>query len=231
MPGRRRKHQTNIRFSSPFNFFNPHDGEAPYFNGRSVIIASIDPGILNCAIYVAKRKEKTKKKESIYLSRKDFSQESSHYTNSIKILEKLEQDHKLFSNCQYIVIEEQMTMSIKNTRMGQHLITFFCTMLRNKGNKPIIIEITSQAKTKVLQCPVRKKTEYKKWCKNKAIELLENRDDPKEDKFITCIEIAKKGDDLGDSVAQLEALFELLDSGIYDYPKPIKREKDEKQDD
>jgi hypothetical protein len=123
-----------------------------------------------------------------------------------------------------------MTMSIPNTRMGQHLITFFCTLLRNKGKKPIILEITPKAKTKVLKCPPgMKKPEYKKWCTNKAIELLESREDPREERFITCMECATKGkkDDMGDTICQAEAFIKIIESDMFEYPKPIKEELQE----
>ena len=44
-----------------------------------------------------------------------------------------------------------MAISYDNTRMGQHLITFFMTFLKNKGNRPIIIEFNSQSKNKVIR--------------------------------------------------------------------------------
>ena len=209
----------------PFNPFDPHDGPAPYYNGESIIVTSVDPGIKNCAIYVQKINLLNDKKTSIFLTRMDFNQDETHITSSIKMLEKLEKDMELFSRSQYILVEKQMTMSIPNTRMGQHLITLFCRMVRNKGKRPIILEITPKAKTKVLKCPAgMKKYEYKKWCVNKAIELLESRDNDYEEKFITCIECATKGkkDDMGDVICQSEAFARIVKSDIFEYPKPIK---------
>ena len=116
----------------PFNIFDPHDDPAPYYDGESIIVTSVDPGIKNCAIYVQKINLLNDKKASIFLTRMDFTQDESHYTSSIKVLEELEDKMELFSRSQYILVEKQMTMSIPNTRMGQHLISFFCTTVRNK---------------------------------------------------------------------------------------------------
>ena len=214
--------------ASPFNFFDPHDTPGPYHSTDSIIVASIDPGIKNCGLYVVKINLNDHSKRSLYLSRMEFDQDESHYTSSIKILTKLEEKTKIFSKCQYIVIEKQMTMSIPNTRMGQHLITFFSTFLRNKGKRPRIVEIVSTAKTRVLKCPKgMKKPEYKKWCHRKAIDLLEQRDEPAEEQFITCLECAKKKDDMGDTICQAEAFYSLIISDLYDYPKPIKGKPEE----
>jgi hypothetical protein len=74
-----------------------------------------------------------------------------------------------------------------------------------------------------------KKPEYKKWCYKKAISLLEERDEEAEEKYIVCIESAKKKDDMGDSICQSEACYILMKSNLYDYPRPVKEEKVEKE--
>lgn len=215
-------------FSSlPFNVYDPHDGPAPYYDGESIIVTSVDPGIKNCAVYVQKVNLLNDTRTSLFLKRMDFSQDEGQYTSSIKVLEKLEEEMKLFSRSQYIFIEKQMTVSIPNTRMGQHLITYFCTITRNKGKRPIIMEITPKAKTKVLKCPPElagNKPAYKKWCVKEAIRILDRRDNPDEESFITCIECATKGkkDDMGDTVCQAEAGILIMKSDLFPYPKPIK---------
>ena len=108
--------------------------------------------------------------------------------------------------------------------MGQHLITFFMTYLKNKGNRPIIIEFNSQSKTRLLGCPKgMKKPEYKVWCREKAFELLESRGE-KEKKFMDFLKNSKKKDDMGDAICQCEAWLIVYKGEAISVPKPIVRE-------
>lgn len=218
--------------AAPFNVFNPHDGKAPIYDGESIIVTSIDPGIKNCGVYIFKYNLLNGRKRSLYLARLQFSQEeNNHYISSIKKFEDLEKKSEILSRSHYIVIEKQMTISTQNTRMGQHLITFFSTFLRNKGKRPIIMEFSNQAKTKLLKCPPKmKKPDYKKWCYRKAIDLLESRDNEAEEKYIECLTITKKKDDMGDAICQGETFIMAIETDFYDYPKPQKKESVEKED-
>ena len=148
----------------------------------------------------------------------------NHYVTSIEKFDELEEKQKFFSSSHYIVIESQMAVSYDNTRMAQHLITYFCTKLKNKGNRPIIIEFNSQSKTRLLECPKgMKKHQYKKWCKEKAVEILKARESKSEEKFIKILEVTKKADDMGDSVCQCMAWKMVLDGEAVKVPKPIMR--------
>ena len=210
--------------SSPFNIFNPHDEPSPLYNNDSIIIVSVDPGIKNCGVYIQKVNLLNDERKSMYLARMQFDQTDNHYIASIKKFEELEKKANVLSKAHYIVVEKQMVLSTPNTRMGQHLITFFLTFLRNKGNRPIIVEIASTAKTRILKCPKgMKKPEYKKWCHTKAVLLLESRDTEHEEKYINLLTGIKKKDDVGDAVCQSEAFIQLQKMDIYPYPKPIKR--------
>jgi len=218
--------------ASPFNIFNPHEGNAPIYDGESIIIVSIDPGIKNCGVYIFKYNMLNGRKRSLYLARLQFNQEeNNHYISSIKKFEALENKSHILSRSHYIVIEKQMAISTQNTRMGQHLITFFCTFLRNKGKRPIIMEFSNQAKTKLLKCPSKmKKPDYKKWCHRKAVELLESRDNEEEEKYIERLTVAKKKDDMGDAICQGETFIMSIETDFYVYPKPQKKEKEEEEE-
>jgi len=230
MSYRRRSNKANpvSAVKPPFISYNPHDEKnSPVMKNENIIITSIDPGIVNCGIYVGCYNTKTKSHQSIFLSRLEFRKdEESHYVNSLKKLEELEKENKFFSNSHYILIESQMAISYNNTRMGQHLISFFITSLRNKGNRPLIIEINSQSKTRLLDCPKgMKKPEYKKWCKEKALSLLQEREEKDhEEAFINCIKVAKKSDDMGDSVCQYYAWICILKGEAVQTPFPFSRE-------
>jgi len=225
MPGRRVRGGKSLidgSLESPFIIYNPHQKQGPLFDGENITIVSIDPGIKNCGMYIEKINTKTDEKKSILLTRMQFDQSENYYTDSIKQFEKLEKKANLFSQAHYIIIEKQMAISYQNTRMGQHLITFFTTITRDKGNLPVVMEFSPKAKTKVLDCPPgMKKPEYKKWCYHKAVDLLKKRDSPDEQKFIDCIEIAKKKDDMGDTICQAESWWRIIKSGLFSYPEPV----------
>tara|TARA_R110001592_G_scaffold164575_3_gene398743 strand:+ start:2733 stop:3422 length:690 start_codon:yes stop_codon:yes gene_type:complete len=208
----------------PFISFNSHDYEAPVLRNENMIITSIDPGVVNCGIYIVSINTKTKEKKSLYMARLEFNKGSDPYSESIKKFEKLESENSYFSASHYIVIESQMAISYKNTRIGQHLISFFMTFLRNKGNRPLVIEFNSQSKTRLLGCPSgMKKPQYKVWCKDKALEILGDREGTSEKKFITYLENSKKKDDMGDAICQSEAWLMVYNGEAVSIPKPFSR--------
>ena len=127
-------------------------------------------------------------------------------------LDQLEEDYKFFSSSQYIVIESQMHNVNLNTRICQHLISYFMTKFKDKGNRPIVVEIASQAKYRMLKCPLgMEKTRRKNWAAKKAVELLREREnDTDELEHICEIESSSKRDDMGDAVCQYYAFFEML---------------------
>ena len=116
-----------------------------------------------------------------------------------------------------------MSISYNNTRMGQHLITLMSSILKDKGNRPLILEYNSQIKTKLLECPKKmKKPDYKKWCKQKAKELLAtNRDQEHEKQFIDNLNIGK-GDDMGDAVCQFFTWIKIMEDDKFFVP-PVSR--------
>jgi hypothetical protein len=214
----------------PFATFNPHTRESPVLRNENMIIISIDPGIVNCGIYINCINTKTGEETSIYLARLEFNKDENHYVSSLKIFDELENSEKYFTSAHYIVIESQMAVSYDNTRMAQHLITYFMGKVKDKGNRPLVIEFNSQSKTRLLNCPKgMKKPEYKKWCHAKAIEFLKSRNNPKEEKFITCLEVAKKKDDMGDAVCQMYAWLKVMRGESIEVPQPVVRESPSKK--
>ena len=210
----------------PFALFSSHDLEAPVQRNENIIVTSIDPGIVNCGVYINCTNTETGEMKSLYLTKLQFNKEDNHYISSLKILDDLERKNKFFSSSHYIVIESQMAVSYDNTRMAQHLITYFTTRYRNEGNRPVVIEFNSQSKTRLLDCPKgMKKPEYKKWCHEKAISLLESRNLKSEEKFIKLLKSSKKADDMGDSVCQFYAWDMVMKGESFKIPKPVVREK------
>lgn len=210
----------------PFCEYNPHDAEyeSPVMRNQNMIITSIDPGIVNCGIYVCCYNTEKKTHSSLLLSCLAFNKGDNHYIESMKQLNKIEEEHGFFKNSHYIVIESQMTVSYDNTRMCQHLISYFMSTYRNQGNRPLVIEITSQAKTRLLGCPKGlTKYQYKKWCVSKALSFLEERKNEKETNFIHSIKACKKKDDKGDVICQYQAWLLILEGEAMKPTLPAKR--------
>lgn len=219
-----KKKQEN-KSKSLFSELNPHTLEAPVMRNDNIIITSIDPGIVNCGVYVCAYNSKENSHRSIFLKRLEFNRSENHYLDSLNKLEELEDEFDLFSKSHYIVIESQMTVNYDLVRMGQHLISYFLTKLKDRGNRPLIIEISSQVKTRLLECPIKgNKYEYKKWCVNEAIRRLNERKNKEEEKdFIFKIETKGKRDDISDAICQYYAFLKIL-GGEYSRPTlPVKR--------
>lgn len=205
----------------PYAEINPHSLEAPVMKNKNIIITSIDPGIVNCGIYTGAYDTENKTHKSIYLEKLVFNRAVNHYLEALNKLEELEEKHKLFSSSHYIIVESQMTVNYDLVRMGQHLISYFLTKLKDRGNRPLVIEITSQAKTKLLDCPKGlSKYQYKKWCTQEALKMVTENDEPD---YIFKLENAKKSDDMGDAICQYKAWIKIME-GEYNRPTlPIKK--------
>ena len=152
----RRQFRTNKNISSaqkPYHIFNPHNQTAPVLRNNNIIIVSIDPGIVNCGIYIGYYDIVSKETSSLYMARLSFNKSTNHYIESINQLKELEEKNNYFSLAHFILVESQMSISYNNTRMGQHLLTLISTLVKNKGNRPLVLEYNSQSKTKLLGCP------------------------------------------------------------------------------
>ena len=101
------------------------------------------------------------------------------FTESVRILDSIEKETGIFSNSHFILVEGQMSFNTSMFKLGQHLLTYFITRYRNTGVNPIVIEYSSQCKTKLLKCPKgmpkKGKGSYKEWCVGKALSILKER--------------------------------------------------------
>lgn len=215
MPYRRKKYFAQNKAIGnarpPYIEYNPHTLKAPIMKNQNILVVSIDPGITNCGMYVGYYDTETEKHRSLHLERLEFNDSTNQYISSLEKLEQLEKSCMYFSSAHYIVIESQMHNVTTNTRMCQHLITYFISKYKDKGNRPIVVEIAAQAKYRLLGCPMGlDKPTRKKWAPNKAIELLEARECEEELVHITEIRSSTKRDDMGDAVCQYHAFFKML---------------------
>lgn len=214
MPRRFKRNKTQIGgVEPPFNVFSIHTKDAPKIKpDSSILFASVDPGFKNCGFYVAclgcDKKLKSVCLENLNFTSEEKPSDTECFLNCIKKFEEPEIFNYMIK-CHFIIIESQMSFVPRNTRMGQNLITYFTTRFKDIGNRPLVIEINSRAKTTLLGCPKglpkTGKGNYKDWCKNKALCLLKERGG--EEAFIELIENSRKADDISDVICQLEAFL------------------------
>ena len=210
---------------SPYSELNPHTLESPIMKNDNIIITSIDPGIVNCGIYTCAYNTTDKTHKSIFLKKLSFNKGNNHFLESLSEFETLENEKKLFSSSHYIIIEAQMSVNYDLVRMGQHLISYLLLKVKDQGNRPLIIEISPQCKTKSFSDYPKglSKYQYKKWCTAKALELLQQRDLESEKDFIYILKHSRKSDDMGDTIAQYYAWISYIESEYNRPSLPIKK--------
>jgi hypothetical protein len=204
---RRNKNKTDAP-KPPFSIYYPHNNKNPtkYINeeGKEEIICLvIDPGSVNCGFFFFSYIPKDDMINPLSVKRLEFrekgiTEENMHFTESIKIFDTLS---VYIEKCHYIIIESQIGFAYNNIRISQHFISYFMTRYRNIGNMPLVIELNSKDKIRLLGCTDKKKIDYKKWSEGKALELLNNDKQflKNEECMNSYIEKGKK-DDKADSI-------------------------------
>ena len=190
---------------------------------------SIDPAPKNFAIRIEKR-YRTGYIEPIYMETVNFSQygDASESTGTTVIDPRMIAaiSHYILSlfpimkESRIIGIERQLAKNYKATRIYQHLLTLFTMIIPFFNYYCILIDISPKLKGKILGAP--KGLNYnglKKWGIEKSIELLTWRNDQWSLQLINHHRgrSETKGDDLADTVIQMEAWF-ILVGGISTRP-------------
>jgi hypothetical protein len=225
-----KKGPTNVK--APYMVFNPHDGEFPLMNDKSVSafygrpdetfvqIAAIDPGIKNCGVCI-ERRWSSGHVETVMLARINFlvgdlpTADTIYYTYSIRELRKY---LPVLELCQYILIESQLPVNYDMVRMSSHLITFLMMSLENKGCKPMICEVDAYFKSRILNAPPKlKKPELKKWCRDYMLERYKERGDELSHNLLKS---AKKFDEISDTACYIEGWWKAINEGIQTIKKP-----------
>lgn len=125
----------------------------------------------------------------------------------------LDQFSEYYEQTHCVIVERGFIDNYKMVRMSQHIISYFTIKLKNKPFLPLIFEIDSKLKGKILQAPTKnekgQKIDIKAWAKRKAVEILTNRGDMVAVNYIKSHRRKNgtlKGDDLADTVIQIEAI-------------------------
>lgn len=186
---------------------------------------SIDIGYVSFAIRIETR-YKNGFIKPVYFSKIDFTRygikEQKKGTTGINpqiltsILDLLKILLPAMQESKIIGIERQLAVNYKASRIFQHVLTFFMLFAPSFRYPCIVMDINPRLKGRLLDCP-KGITGYnlKQWAIEKAREILYWRND------LVSIEIINKdrgrtktkGDDLSDTVIQMEAWF-ILNEGI-----------------
>jgi hypothetical protein len=202
-----------------FIIFNPHLLKPclPHPDG-SIIVCSIDPGVRNFCIRVGCYSQNLGKTVTCLQKNYDLcdqkynSPELNHIGANTyyygALIAILEENVDILKSCQYVAVESQLKVNYDLIRMGQHIISTLMFLLKDKGNRPIIIEIDSRTKTQMLNAPKgMDKPARKKWAHAKGVEFLRIDGDTA---WANYVENAKKGDDHGDVICYEKCILIFL---------------------
>jgi hypothetical protein len=110
-----------------------------------------------------------------------------------------------YDQCHYVVIERQLPINYKATRIAQHTISYFSLVLHNKPALPYIVEIDPKLKGKILGAPKGiSDKQLKVWSIERARQIAQVRNDQYSLNILDNFK--RKQDDLADTICQVEAL-------------------------
>lgn len=183
---------------------------------------SIDIGIKHFAIRIEKR-YRDGKIIPVLFEKIDFTmyEKVSERTGTTKISpvilmaaqKYIQSIMPILIDSRIIGIERQLSISYKNTRMFQHILSIMLIYVEYFKYPCIIMDINSKLKGQMLGAPKGLRgNDLKKWSIEKALDILKKRDD-KHSLDIILKHKGKskmKGDDLADTVLQMEAWHKLV---------------------
>lgn len=194
--------------SSPFIHYYPHSSMERRKRQEDYLqIASIDPAVKNLALRVEQRFNDGTVLALIFdkVSIQENITENETivcltYNNLSKFLDQYKE---YLQGCHIILIERQLAVNYKSTRVAQHAISYLSFIVKDNPFLTDIIEISPTIKGKMLPGGTKlTKTELKKWAVVTAREILEKREEE------WCLSVmdrfGKKQDDLADTVCQIE---------------------------
>lgn len=195
------------------------------------VCVSIDPAIAAFAIRVERRTATNV--ETVVMQKLDFRDHDNTKKNGgstrvdprtlASLTAYLDSIHGILKEARFVVIERQMAVNYKASRVFQHLVTYFCLMARTYDHTCIVMDVSSKLKAAVFGAPKRMSyNETKAWGIGVALALLEERQD---DFAIDVIRRHKgksktKADDLADTVIQVEAWFRRYDVEMHTSASP-----------
>lgn len=175
---------------------------------KFIQIAAFDPGIINTGCRVERRlltenRDGFSNVETLLQKKLELGSKKDVEHYYVKLKNILLENKELFDNCDYILVESQLSRNPEAMRMAQHVIsTLLCITSR-----PLIVEVIPQLKTRFFDIKKHKGLDIKKWSIIKAFSILDERNDT------FCKDILKhdkKRDDHSDTILYCEAWGNLL---------------------
>jgi len=168
--------------------YNPHSNFCtPIFSEHFIQACFIDPGTTSCAFRIVRFYYKYNKIEVLCFGTCDFNSDITKISSEIE--RQITPLCCILENCHYIVLEQQpyfkeyMKQKIQENvkYVSRHLISFISSKIKDRGCKGIILEVDIKLKTFWIGGPTTRKQNggetIKKWSKQKAIEILQSRND------------------------------------------------------
>ena len=164
---------------------------------------------MKCILKELFRNGKTVYHDNVDISRDADSLNDICY-NMYKYLTSIK---NILKDCEYVVIEQQLSRNVKAFKLAQTCASFFIFEFENKMN---VVDFPAFHKTCVLGAPrtlkvakngkrkwkTLSKSERKKWSVKKALEILQCRD---EKDTLDNIKTKRKKDDLADTITMCQA--------------------------
>lgn len=180
-------------------------------NRDSITICSIDPGTVNFAMRIETRTFDGDITPLVF--QKIYMKHNNDEYNTIvnNITNYLDSYLDTLKSCHLILIEEQLTfINHQSTDVAKYVIGYFHAQLRDVDSCPILLEVSSKLKGKMLDAP--RGSDLKKWSPSKAKMILSEHGDGRSLNIFKYHN--RKQDDLGDVVCQIEALLRYLEIGF-----------------
>jgi len=172
-----------------------------------IVTFFIDPGTKNCGMRCTK-KSSNGEKELVFFDLINFGQKNECLHGCLaKTVNSLTTFKSILVECDYIVIEKQLSQNVDLTRQMQNIETCIMLLTKDQGRRPIIVEIDARAKSIAFEkCTDEHLKPISRYMKNKqtkekgkdaAMTLLEEDGDSLS---IDAINKTKKKDDMSDVV-------------------------------
>ena len=171
---------------------------------------TIDPGSKNLGLRIERRYHAGYYQPIVYIVYNVGITEEDELNCTVykKLTTFLTQYLPLFMETHLFSVERQLPENYRAVRISQHIISFLMHHLMNAPLLPIIYELESKLKYRMLGAPthLNHQTLKKVWGPAKAIEILTLENDTLS---LNVINASKKKDDLGD-VVLLRRVLELI---------------------
>ena len=203
--------------STPYTGHAFHTQEVSKRKWPNIInVISIDPAIRNLAIRVESRGVQTATPiktlvfDKLHIKEVDRKLENNIDSLYLLVTKFLDQYLEIFKTCHIVIIERQLAINNKASRISQHLISYFMFHLRDiTPNMAMIFEVDPKLKGKELGASNHLNEKgLKQWSVDHCKHLLTVRQDYEGLKILE--KHKRKADDLADCVCQAEALFSFL---------------------